>query len=80
MTSFAGSVGRYQKNIYRVVRFDPNHESFVLEYFFCINIFSRNMPGPVNVGSIFNFSDNFLPRAELRSVSKVAPPIGTSAC
>jgi hypothetical protein len=29
------------------------------------------------LGSIFNFSDNFLPRAGLHVVSKVVPPIGT---
>jgi hypothetical protein len=46
----------------------------------CVLKFVFTKYGPVNMGSIFNFSDNFLPRAGLRAVSKVAPPIGTSAC
>jgi hypothetical protein len=44
----------------------------------CVETYSTKY-GPVNVGNIFNFSDNFLPGAGLGVVSKVAPPIGTSA-
>jgi hypothetical protein len=46
----------------------------------CVSKFVLTKYGPVNLGSIFNFSEILLPRAGLRAVTKVAPPIGTSAC
>jgi hypothetical protein len=46
----------------------------------CVYKFVFTKYGPVNLGNIFNFSDNFLLRAGLRAVSKVVPPIDISAC
>jgi hypothetical protein len=54
-----------------------NNILWCLQYV-CRNFFLKY--GPVNLGSIFNYSDNFLSGAGLRAVSKVAQPIGTSAC
>jgi hypothetical protein len=55
-----------------------------LAIFWCLQYVCRNFflakYGPVNLGSIFNYSDNFIPGAGLRAESKVAPSIGTSAC